>query len=87
MVATAFPALGVYDFAMTPDELEAAAVRAFDEALDHMGVDVCIWSVDLAIDGIASDLGADPGDEARVRVLLRDGFGLAVDPADRAATR
>jgi hypothetical protein len=72
---------------MAPEELETAAVRAFDEALDRMGADVCVWSVDLAIDGIAADLGADPGDETRVRVLLRDRFGLAVDPADRAATR
>jgi hypothetical protein len=69
---------------MASDELEAAANRAFDEALDRMGADVCIWSVDLAIDGIASDLGADPAGEARVRVLLRERFGLAVDPADRA---
>ena len=68
---------------MAPDELEAEATRAFDEALDRMGADVCVWSVDLAIDGIAADLGVDPGDEARVRVLLRDRFGLAVDPADR----
>ncbi len=72
---------------MPPDELETAAVRAFDEALDRMGADVCVWSVDLAIDGIAADLGVDPGDETRVRVLLRDRFGLTVDPADRAATR
>jgi hypothetical protein len=72
---------------MAPEELETAAVRAFDEALDRMGADVCVWSVDLAIDGIAADLGVDPGDETRVRVLLRDRFGLAVDPADRAATR
>jgi len=69
---------------MAPDNLEAAANRAFDEALDRMGADVCVWSVDLAIDGIATDLGADPADEARVRVLLRERFGLAVDPADRA---
>lgn len=72
---------------MASDDLEAAANRAFDEALDRMGADVCIWSVDLAIDGIAADLGADPVEEARVRVLLRDRFGLAVHPADRAASR
>jgi hypothetical protein len=71
---------------MPSDDLEAAANRAFDEALDRMGADVCIWSVDLAIDGIAADFGADPADEARVRVLLRDRFGLAVDPADRAVS-
>jgi hypothetical protein len=71
---------------MARDDLEAAAGRAFDEALNRMGADVCVWSVDMAIDGIAADLGAEPGDEARVRVLLRDRFGLAVDPADRAAT-
>jgi hypothetical protein len=69
---------------MASDDLEAAANRAFDEALDRMGADVCVWSVDMAIDGIAADLGADPSDEARVRVLLRERFGLAVDPADRA---
>ena len=68
---------------MASDHLEAAANRAFDEALDRMGADVCIWSVDMAIDGIAVDLGADPSDQARVRVLLRERFGLAVDPADR----
>jgi hypothetical protein len=71
---------------MASDELDAAANHAFDEALDRMGADVCIWSVDLAIDGIAADLGADPADQARVRVLLRDRFGLAVHPADRAHT-
>ena len=71
---------------MPPDQLEVAANRAFDEALDRMGADVCVWSVDLAIDGIAADLGADPADEARVRVLLRERFGLAVHPADRAAS-
>jgi hypothetical protein len=69
---------------MGSDDLEAAANRAFDEALDRMGADVCVWSVDMAIDGIAADLGADPADEARVRVLLRERFGLAVDPTDRA---
>jgi hypothetical protein len=72
---------------MATDDLEAAANRAFDEALDRMGADVCIWSVDLAIDEIAADLGPDPVDQARVRVLLRERFGLAVDPADRAAGR
>jgi hypothetical protein len=71
---------------MASDELEAAANRAFDEALDRMGADVCVWSVDIAIDGIATDLGADAAGEARVRVLLRERFGLAVDPADRAYT-
>lgn len=70
---------------MAPDELEVAANRAFDEALDRMGADVCVFSVDLAIDEIAADLGVRPGDEARVRVLLRDRFGLVVHPADRAA--
>ena len=69
---------------MPPDELEVAANRAFDEALDRMGADVCVFSVDLAIDEIAADLGVRPGDDARVRVLLRERFGLAVDPADRA---
>jgi hypothetical protein len=34
---------------MASDHLEAAANRAFDEALDRMGADVCIWSVDLAM--------------------------------------
>jgi hypothetical protein len=72
---------------MASDDLEAAANRAFDEALDRMGADVCIWSVDLAIDEIAAELGPDAAAEARVRALLRDRFGLAVDPADRAAGR
>ena len=71
---------------MPADELEVAANRAFDEALDRMGADICVYSVDLAIDEIAADLGVNPGDEARVRVLLRDRFGLAVHPADRAAS-
>ena len=71
---------------MPPDELEVAANRAFDEALDRMGADVCVYSVDLAIDEIAADLGGKPGDDARVRVLLRERFGLAVHPADRAAS-
>jgi hypothetical protein len=71
---------------MVRDELEVAADRAFDEALDRMGADVCIFSVDLAIDEIAADLGVRPGDEARVRVILRERFGLAVHPADRAAS-
>lgn len=84
MVAVAVPAVGIYHPAMGVDDLEAAANRAFDEALNRMGSDVCVWSVDMAIDGIAADLGADPAGEARVRVLLRERFGLAVDPADRA---
>ena len=84
MVAVALPAVAAYHSGMASDDLEAAANRAFDEALDRMGADVCVWSVDLAIDGIAADLGADPAGEARVRVLLRERFGLAVDPADRA---
>ena len=71
---------------MASDDLDAAANRAFDEALDRMGADVCVWSVDMAIDGIAADLGADAAGEARVRVLLRERFGLAVHPADRAAS-
>jgi hypothetical protein len=72
---------------MRTDDLEVAANRAFDEVLDRMGADVCVWSVDMAIDGIAADLGVDPAGEARVRVLLRERFGLAVDPADRAGAR
>jgi CO/xanthine dehydrogenase Mo-binding subunit len=71
---------------MPPDELEVAANRAFDEALDGMGADVCVFSVDLAIDEIAADLGVKPGDDARVRAMLRERFGLAVHPADRAAS-
>jgi len=70
---------------MAPDELETAANRAFDDALDRMGADVCVYSVDLAIDEIAADLATRPGDDARVRALLRERFGLAVHPADRAA--
>ena len=42
---------------MPPDELEVAANRAFDEALDRMGADVCVYSVDLAIDEIRKRFG------------------------------
>ena len=69
---------------MPPDELEVAANRAFDDALDRMGADVCIWSVDLAIDEIAADVGVRPGDEARVRAA---GGEVTIDSEPGAGTR
>jgi hypothetical protein len=60
-----------------PDRPIDTAVAALDEVLDGMGADVCIWSVNLAIDGIAADLDADDAERDRVRALLRRRFGLA----------
>jgi len=43
-----------------------------------MGSDVCIWSVSLAIDQIAADLGTDPAERERLWALLRRRCDLAV---------
>jgi hypothetical protein len=56
--------------------IDAAANAALDETVARMGADVCIWSVALAIDEIASDLAGDADEEARVRSMLRGRFGL-----------
>jgi hypothetical protein len=58
-------------------DTEAAANAALDEVVAGMGADVCIWSVDLAIDGIAADLDADAAERERIRTALRRRFGLA----------
>jgi hypothetical protein len=58
-------------------ETEAAANAALDEVVAGMGSDVCIWSVNLAIDEIAADLDADAPERERIRALLRRRFGLA----------
>ena len=58
-------------------ERSLAAAAALDEAVAAMGSDVCIWSVSLAIDEIAADLGADAAERERLRALLRARFGLA----------
>jgi hypothetical protein len=57
--------------------LTAAATAALDEAIDRMGADVCIWSVDLLIDEIAADVGTDPAEEEHLRAILRTRVGLA----------
>ena len=46
--------------------------------VERMGADVCIWSVSLAIDEIAADLGTDAAERERLRALLRTRFDLAV---------
>jgi len=65
-----------YD-ASVPQDAEASASAALDEVVAGMGSDVCIWSVDLAIDEIAADLDADAAERERIRTLLRRRFGLA----------
>ena len=49
-----------------------------DAAVAGMGSDVCIWSVSLAIDEIAADLGTDAAERERLWALLRRRFDLAV---------
>ena len=68
----------IYAWWMVRSEPEAAALAALEEALAGMGSDVCIWSVSLAIDEIAADLGADTAEQEHLRALLRTRFGLAV---------
>jgi hypothetical protein len=58
--------------------LDAAAAEALDTAVAAMGADVCIWSVSLAIDMIASDLGTDAEEQERLWALLRKRYDLAV---------
>lgn len=58
--------------------LDAAATAALDAAVAGMGWDVCIWSVSLAIDEIAADLGTDAEEQERLWALLRRRFDLAV---------
>jgi hypothetical protein len=62
---------------MHPVELEATANAALDEVVAGMGSDVCIWSVNLAIDEIAADLDAEEPERDRIRAVLRRRFGLA----------
>ncbi len=57
--------------------LTAAATAALDEAIERMGADVCIWSVDLLIDQIAADIATDPAEEEHLRAVLRARQGLA----------
>jgi hypothetical protein len=63
---------------MARTELEAAAAGALDDVVEAMGADICIWSVSLAIDEIASDLGTGTAEQERLRALLRTRFDLAV---------
>lgn len=78
MVAVAVPVGLIYAPEMAQTELEAAAASALDDVVEGMGADICIWSVSLAIDEIASDLGTDAAEQERLRALLRPRFGLAV---------
>jgi hypothetical protein len=55
---------------------EAAAARALDLRLASMGSDVCIYSLELAIDEIAGEVTADPQESAAVRSSLRAQVGL-----------
>lgn len=79
MVAVAVPALACsqYDVSVPRADPESAANAALDEIVARMGSDVCIWSVNLAIDEIAADLDADPAERERIRAGLRRRFGLA----------
>jgi hypothetical protein len=56
---------------------EAAAARALDLRLARMGSDICVYSLELAIDEIAGEVTADPLDSAAVRSALRAQVGLA----------
>jgi hypothetical protein len=58
-------------------DLEAEANAALDEVVAGMGSDVCIWSVNLAIDEIAADLDSEEAERERVRAVMRRRFGLA----------
>ena len=58
-------------------DAEAESNAALDEVVAGMGSDVCIWSVNLAIDEIAADLDAGTAERERIRALLRRRFGLA----------
>ncbi len=78
MVAVAVSAGLIYPPEMAQTELEAAAASALDDVVERMGADICIWSVSLAIDEIASDLGTGTAEQERLRALLRTRFDLAV---------
>ena len=78
MVAVAVSAGLIYPPEMAQTELEAAAASALDDVVERMGADMCIWSVSLAIDEIASDLGTGTAEQERLRALLRTRFDLAV---------
>jgi hypothetical protein len=78
MVAVAVSAGLIYPPEMAQTELEAAAASALDDVVEGMGADICIWSVSLAIDEIASDLGTGTAEQERLRALLRTRFDLAV---------
>ena len=62
---------------MPDTETELAANTALDDVVAGMGSDVCIWSVNLAIDEIAADLDTDAPERDRIRALMRRRFGLA----------
>jgi hypothetical protein len=59
-----------------PDPATEAAARALDLRLGRMGSDVCIYSLELAIDEIAGEVTADPQESAVVRSSLRAQVGL-----------
>jgi len=68
-----------YDGEMQQERsIDATAAAALDAAVADMGSDVCIWSVSLAIDQIAADLGTDPAERERLWALLRRRCDLAV---------
>jgi hypothetical protein len=78
VVAIAVSARLIYASRVAPANLEAAAAVALEDVVEGMGADICIWSVSLAIDEIASDLGTDTAARERLRALLRARYGLAV---------
>jgi len=69
--------LSDYDVPVSDVDAQAAANAALDEVVAGMGSDVCIWSVNLAIDEIAADLDTEQAERERIRALLRRRFGLA----------
>ncbi|MGN6379478.1 MAG: hypothetical protein ACTHNU_11050 [Gaiellales bacterium] len=60
-----------------PAGVAAAAVRKYDAALARMGSDVCIYSLELAIDEIAGEVTADPRESDALRASLRTRAGLS----------
>ena len=64
--------------ASLPARASAAAATGHDAALARMGSDVCIYSLELAIDEIAGgEVATDPRESAAVRELLRTRAGLS----------
>jgi hypothetical protein len=59
-------------------QLEAAAGRRLADALRQMGSDPCIFSLDLIVDQIATELAADADTQNQLRALLRGQLGLRV---------